>query len=74
MKDVTEVADSMGLPGGQCGDTVYMYNTNEGTPSAQAWWNISALNVNTGETLWNLDTLKVLHGQSYAFVTAFACV
>jgi hypothetical protein len=67
--DVSLLSSSMGLPGVQCGATYYTYNTDD-----YHWFNITAFDTTSGSMVWNLDTLALLDGQMYAYVTALACV
>jgi hypothetical protein len=75
--DIEGVAASMDLPAGECtqetpaGNTTVLYNFNT---DDYHWWNLSAIDAATGSVLFNLDTLDLLPGQSYAFVSGFACV
>ena len=71
LRDVTHLADSLGSPGTQCGDTLYVSNMDVLTGE---WFNITALDTTTGETVFNLDTLTLLPGTRYAATAGFACI
>jgi hypothetical protein len=67
--DVSLLSASMGLPGVQCGNTYYTYNTDD-----YHWFNITAFDITSGNMVWNLDTLDIDGMGSYAYTTAFACM
>ena len=70
LRDVTHLADSLGTPGVQCGNTLYVSNMDVLTGE---WFNITALDITTGKTVFNADTLTLLPGSQYAAAAAFAC-
>ena len=37
------------------------------------WYNLTAIDVKTGKAVMNLDTLDLLQGSQYAFLSGFAC-
>jgi len=73
LSDALLTANSMGLPGAVCGDTLYTFNTDDYDGPFQMWYNLSALDIHTGLSLWQMDTLHALPGSQFAFVTGFAC-
>ena len=71
--DALLIANSQGLPGGQCGNTLLTFNTDDYDGPFQRYYNITAIDTQTGKAIWNLDTLTALPGSRRAFVTGFAC-
>lgn len=67
--DVSDLSDSLGLPGVQCGSTLYSYNSDD-----LVWFNVTGVDVTTGATVLNLDTLTLLNGVQYAYVAGLVCV
>eukprot|EP00912_Choanoflagellata_sp_UC4_P002459 UC4_evm3s1556 len=68
IRDVSNAASSLGLPAKQCNSEIWTYNTDD-----YNWFNITVLDVETGEIKYNYDTLDLLPNQEFAFVSGFAC-
>ena len=47
---------------------MYTYNTDD-----VHWFNLTAVDASTGDVVFNLDTLDLLPGQRFAYLTGFAC-